>query len=84
MVFLSKSWKKLLTKQGKEECIFWAKYKETLAAPRPDLKPNAPHVETIVVPKRYDRCYYDPGGKIIQAIQFRNRCYRFYRKKKTM
>ena len=56
--------------QAKEGRMYiLGKIQETLAAPRPDLKPNAPRIETIVVPKDMIGAIIGPGGKIIQAIQ---------------
>ncbi len=41
----------------------------TLAEPRPDLKPHAPRIVQITVPKDYIGAIIGPGGKIIQEIQ---------------
>lgn len=45
------------------------KITETLDAPRPDLKPNAPRIEVIWIPKEFIGAVIGPGGKIIQGIQ---------------
>ena len=45
------------------------KIQETLAAPRPDLKPHAPRIVTIDVPKDMIGAVIGPGGKVIQGIQ---------------
>ena len=45
------------------------KITETLAAPRPDLKPNAPRIEVLWIPKEFIGAVIGPGGKIIQGIQ---------------
>ncbi len=45
------------------------KIKEELAAPRPELKPHAPRIEVIEVPKEFIGALIGPGGKIIQAMQ---------------
>ncbi len=45
------------------------KIKETLAEPRADLKPHAPRLETIWIPKDMIGAIIGPGGKIIQAMQ---------------
>ena len=45
------------------------KIKETIAEPREDLKPHAPRIVTINVPKDMIGAIIGPGGKIIQAIQ---------------
>lgn len=42
---------------------------ETLPAPRPELKPHAPRIEIITVPKDMIGAIIGPGGKIIQGIQ---------------
>lgn len=42
---------------------------ETIAEPRPDLKPHAPRLETMVIPKELIGAVIGPGGKIIQGIQ---------------
>jgi len=45
------------------------KIAETLVEPRPDLKPNAPRIEVIWIPKEFIGAIIGPGGKIIQGIQ---------------
>ena len=45
------------------------KIKETIAEPREDLKPHAPRIVTINVPKDMIGAIIGPGGKIIQAMQ---------------
>ncbi|MDP4276756.1 MAG: polyribonucleotide nucleotidyltransferase [Bacteroidota bacterium] len=45
------------------------KITDTLAAPRPDLKPNAPRIEVLWIPKEFIGAVIGPGGKIIQGIQ---------------
>ncbi len=42
---------------------------ETLDAPRPDLKPNAPKIEVIKIPKEFIGAIIGPGGKNIQKLQ---------------
>jgi polyribonucleotide nucleotidyltransferase len=42
---------------------------KTLGTPRPQLKPNAPKIELITIPKDFIGPVIGPGGKIIQAIQ---------------
>lgn len=42
---------------------------ETLPAPRPDLKPNAPRIVVMMIPKDFIGAVIGPGGKIIQGIQ---------------
>lgn len=45
------------------------KIMETLEAPRPDFKSNAPRLEIIWIPKEFIGAVIGPGGKIIQGIQ---------------
>jgi polyribonucleotide nucleotidyltransferase len=42
---------------------------ETIAEPRPELKPHAPRIEKIFIPKEMIGAVIGPGGKIIQDIQ---------------
>ena len=41
----------------------------TIAEPRADLKPHAPRLETMIIPKEMIGAVIGPGGKIIQSIQ---------------
>ncbi len=43
--------------------------KETIAEPRPELKPHAPRIEQLTIPKEMIGALIGPGGKIIQEIQ---------------
>lgn len=43
--------------------------RETLPEPRPDLKPHAPRIQTIIIDKDQIGAVIGPGGKIIQDIQ---------------
>ncbi len=45
------------------------KIKEELDGPRPELKPHAPRIEVLEVPKEFIGALIGPGGKIIQAMQ---------------
>ncbi len=45
------------------------KIKETIAEPRADLKPHAPRIEALTIPKDMIGSVIGPGGKIIQEIQ---------------
>ncbi len=45
------------------------KMTECIAAPRPELKPHAPRIETMVIPKEFIGAVIGPGGKIIQGMQ---------------
>jgi polyribonucleotide nucleotidyltransferase len=42
---------------------------KTISEPRPDLKPHAPRIEMITIPKDMIGALIGPGGKIIQEIQ---------------
>ena len=42
---------------------------ETIDAPRPDLKPNAPRVTEMMINRDYIGTVIGPGGKVIQEIQ---------------
>jgi polyribonucleotide nucleotidyltransferase len=41
----------------------------TIAEPRPELKPHAPRIEALVIPKEMIGALIGPGGKVIQEIQ---------------
>ncbi len=41
----------------------------TIAEPRPELKPHAPRIEMLTIPKDMIGALIGPGGKIIQEIQ---------------
>ena len=45
------------------------KITDAMPAPRPDLKPHAPRIETIIIGKEFIGAVIGPGGKIIQGIQ---------------
>jgi polyribonucleotide nucleotidyltransferase len=45
------------------------KMKETIAEPREDLKPHAPRIVVMFIPKEMIGAIIGPGGKIIQAMQ---------------
>ena len=45
------------------------KIEEAMPAVRPDLKPQAPRIEKLRVPKEFIGAIIGPGGKIIQGIQ---------------
>ena len=45
------------------------KLTDTIAEPRADLKPHAPRIETMTIPKEFIGAVIGPGGKIIQSIQ---------------
>ena len=54
-------------KAGREHIM--GKMMETISEPRPDLKPHAPRIEVIEIPKDYIGAVIGPGGKIIQGIK---------------
>jgi len=45
------------------------KITETIAAPRTDLKPHAPRIVQISIPKELIGALIGPGGKVVQEIQ---------------
>ena len=57
----------LQAKQGREYIL--GKLTECLAEPRPELKPHAPRIETMTIPKEFIGAVIGPGGKIIQGMQ---------------
>lgn len=54
-------------KQGRLHIL--GKMVETISEPRADLKPHAPRIEQIIIPKDMIGAIIGPGGKIIQDIQ---------------
>ena len=42
---------------------------EVISEPRPDLKPHAPRIEMLTIPKELIGALIGPGGKVIQEIQ---------------
>ena len=42
---------------------------DTIAEPRPELKPHAPRIEMLTIPKEMIGALIGPGGKVIQEIQ---------------
>ena len=42
---------------------------DTIAEPRPDLKPQVPRIEAFEIPKEFIGAVIGPGGKIIQQMQ---------------
>ena len=42
---------------------------QTIAEPRPELKPHAPRIEMLTIPKELIGALIGPGGKVIQEIQ---------------
>ena len=54
-------------KAGREHIL--GKLTETIAEPRPDLKPHVPRIEEFEIPKEYIGAVIGPGGKIIQQMQ---------------
>ncbi len=54
-------------KEGRMHIL--GKIQETLAEPREDLKPHAPRIVVMFIPKELIGAVIGPGGKIIQNIQ---------------
>ena len=54
-------------KAGREHIL--GKIVETIAEPRPELKPHVPRIEEFEIPKEYIGAVIGPGGKIIQQMQ---------------
>lgn len=54
-------------KQAREHIL--GKITETMAAPRPELKPHVPRIEAFEIPKEFIGAVIGPGGKIIQGMQ---------------
>ena len=54
-------------KQGRMHIL--DKMLETIPEPRPDLKPHAPRIVQITIPKDLIGALIGPGGKVIQEIQ---------------
>ena len=54
-------------KAGREHIL--GKLIETIAEPRPELKPQVPRIEQIEIPKEFIGAVIGPGGKIIQQMQ---------------
>ena len=57
----------LQAKEGREYIL--SKITECIAEPHADLKPHAPRIETMTIPKEFIGAVIGPGGKIIQGIQ---------------
>ncbi len=54
-------------KAGREHIL--GKLTECIAEPRPELKPHAPRIESMTIPKEFIGAVIGPGGKIIQGMQ---------------
>jgi len=54
-------------KQGREYIL--GKLTDTIAEPRPELKPQVPRIEAFEIPKEFIGAVIGPGGKIIQQMQ---------------
>ena len=54
-------------KAGREHIL--GKITECMAEPREDLKPHAPRIEVMTIPKEFIGAVIGPGGKIIQGMQ---------------
>ena len=54
-------------KEGRMHIL--GKLTETIAEPRPDLKPHAPRIENLMIARDMIGAVIGPGGKVIQEIQ---------------
>ena len=54
-------------KEGRMHIL--GKILETIQEPREELKPHAPRIETMTIPKEFIGAIIGPGGKIIQGMQ---------------
>ncbi len=54
-------------KAGREHIL--GKLTETIAEPRPELKPHVPRIVMMEIPKEFIGAVIGPGGKIIQQMQ---------------
>ena len=54
-------------KAGREHIL--GKITETIAEPRPELKPHVPRIVAFEIPKEFIGAVIGPGGKIIQQMQ---------------
>lgn len=54
-------------KAGREHIL--NKMLETIAEPRPEMKPQVPRIEAFEIPKEFIGAVIGPGGKIIQQMQ---------------
>lgn len=54
-------------KEGRHHIL--GKMMETISEPRQDLKPHAPRIVVLEIPKEFIGAVIGPGGKIIQGIQ---------------
>jgi polyribonucleotide nucleotidyltransferase len=57
----------LQAKQGREFIL--GKITDCIAEPRAELKPHAPRIETLTIPKEFIGAVIGPGGKVIQGMQ---------------
>ena len=57
----------LQAKAGREHIL--GKLTKCIAEPRADLKPHAPRIEMMTIPKEFIGAVIGPGGKIIQGMQ---------------
>lgn len=57
----------LQAKEGREYIL--GKITDCIAEPRAELKPHAPRIEMMIIPKEFIGAVIGPGGKIIQGMQ---------------
>ncbi len=57
----------LQAKEGRLHIL--SEMKKTISSPRPDLKPQTPRAETVIIEKDMIGAIIGPGGKVVQDIQ---------------
>lgn len=57
----------LQAKEGRLHIL--SEMKKTMSSPRPDLKPQTPRAETVIIEKEMIGAIIGPGGKVVQDIQ---------------
>ena len=66
----------LQAKEGREHIL--NKLTECIAEPRKDLKPHAPRIETMTIPKEFIGAIIGPGGRLSKVCRKTVLCDRFY------
>jgi polyribonucleotide nucleotidyltransferase len=60
---------KALNQSKEGRAYILGKILDTIPEPRTELKPHAPRIQTLTIPKEFIGAIIGPGGKIIQAMQ---------------
>ncbi len=60
---------KALNQSKEGRAYILGKILDTIPEPRIELKPHAPRIQTLTIPKEFIGAIIGPGGKIIQAMQ---------------